>query len=219
MDNNLKNHKNNNILFYIHDPMCSWCWAFNPAWKEIQKQLPSNIQVSYLLGGLASDSNELMSSAMQQQISGYWKLIQQRVPNTEFNFDFWKLNQARRSTYPACRAVIAARYQHAEKAMILAIQEAYYLHAKNPSDDSILIELAKNIGLNASEFSAQLNHETTKQQLLNEIKYSQQLGAQGFPSLILQYNKSNHFIPIDYNHADAVLKSIQHISTHAKLIS
>ena len=52
------------ILFYVHDPMCSWCWAFAPTWAEIKQNLPEHIKVRYLLGGLASDSNEPMPSAI-----------------------------------------------------------------------------------------------------------------------------------------------------------
>jgi len=211
MNSNLTNTKNNTILFYVHDPMCSWCWAFNPVWKKIQQQLNNDIQVSYILGGLAPDTSEAMPKALQQQISSYWKTIQQRVPNTEFNFDFWTKNKARRATYPACRAVIAAKKQHQEKEMILAIQKAYYLTAKNPSDDSVLIELAQELALDIKIFLEQLNHPETQQQLLNDISYGQQLGAQGFPSLVLQKDGGNHLIPIDYNKADPVLNIIKEL--------
>lgn len=78
------------ILFYVHDPMCSWCWAFAPTWAEIKQNLPEHIKVRYLLGGLAPDSNEPMPSAMQAAISGYWRTIMQKVPGTQFNFDFWE---------------------------------------------------------------------------------------------------------------------------------
>mgnify|MGYP000853319151 FL=1 len=45
-------------LYYVHDPMCSWCWAFVPTWEQIQRELPNDIEVVYLLGGLAPDSDE-----------------------------------------------------------------------------------------------------------------------------------------------------------------
>jgi len=47
----------NNTLYYIHDPMCSWCWAFKSTWHKVLKELPSHINVYYLLGGLAPDSD------------------------------------------------------------------------------------------------------------------------------------------------------------------
>jgi putative protein-disulfide isomerase len=56
-----------------------------------------------------------------------------------------------RSTYPACRAVIAAKNQadKFELPMINIIQKAYYLQEKNPSKDETLIKLSISIGLAA----------------------------------------------------------------------
>ena len=119
-------------LIYVHDPMCSWCWGLRPVFQRLIDQLPSQIRVSYLLGGLAADSDAPMAEEMQHQLQDTWHRIQQRIPNTEFNYDFWTRCQPRRSTYPACRAVIAARRidVELEKSMVLAIQRAYYLQAK-----------------------------------------------------------------------------------------
>jgi len=40
--------------------MCSWCWAFKPTWDKVKKASLGQVEVIYLLGGLASDSNEPM---------------------------------------------------------------------------------------------------------------------------------------------------------------
>ncbi len=172
--------------------------------------LPANIKVSYLLGGLAPDSNEPMPKAMQENIASYWHKIQAHIPGTSFNFDFWDKCQPRRSTYPACRAVIAAKNQAQknEYTMISAVQEAYYLHAKNPSNDDTLVTLAETLGLDKERFIADLNSPETQQQLNAEISFSQKIGAQGFPSLILEKEGRYQFVPIDYNDSTVALKFI-----------
>lgn len=198
------------ILYYVHDPMCSWCWAFVPVWETIKQNVPDDMEVRYLLGGLAPDSSEPMPRAMQVAISGYWKTIMQRVPGTTFNFDFWKKCEPRRSTYPSCRAVIAARKQDAskEEAMIRAIQEGYYLRAMNPSNDNTLIELASALGLNPVLFEKDLNSPQTQHALLEEINMGQAIGTQGFPSLILKSATGYRFIALDYNDANVTLAQL-----------
>ena len=178
-------------LYYVHDPMCSWCWAFRPVWKELQSILPSNISVTSILGGLAPDSQVPMTLSMRRQIQQHWHTIQKRVPGTKFNFDFWDVCEPKRSTYPACRAVISAKFQGTEyeNAMILAIQQAYYLQAKNPSDDDVLIACAEEIGLNIKRFVHDVGHLECKQQLMSEIRFGQRIGAEGFPSLIVFKNE------------------------------
>ena len=114
----------NSTLYYVHDPMCSWCWGFRPVWDQLKAELPSSVTVENLLGGLAADSNHPMAKDMQEAIQGHWHKIHQQL-GTEFNFDFWTNNQAKRSTYPACRAVIAAKAQHCEEQMIDAFSVGF----------------------------------------------------------------------------------------------
>jgi len=198
------------VLYYIHDPMCSWCWAFRPVWTAVQKALPDALEIKFLLGGLAPDSDIPMSAETQTMIRRHWQTIEQRVPGTEFNFKFWTECKPRRSTFPACRAVIAARLQdpQLENTMILAIQQAYYLQARNPSDDDVLIDLAAGLGLDSDRFRYDLIAPETTAILMREILQSRRIGVQGFPSLILEKGGSYHAIPVDYNGTDIMIRRI-----------
>ena len=134
--------------------MCSWCWAYKPTWQKIVTKLPQSLNVEYLLGGLAPDNDNPMSPETRNFVMDNWRRVQDKVPATEFNYEFWRLNRPKRSTYIACRAVISARIQNPkfERAMIDAIQYAYYLNAQNPSEEIVLFDLADNIGLNVQAF-------------------------------------------------------------------
>lgn len=197
-------------LIYVHDPMCSWCWGFRPAFQRLLALLPESIGVTRVLGGLAADSDLLMPEEMQNRLQQTWRTIQERIPGTKFNFDFWTHCAPRRSTYPACRGVIAARQQGAEydEKITYAIQSAYYLEAKNPSDDSTLIDIAKSMGLDANKFEKALNSTATQQILADEIDFGRKLGGQGFPSLILMVNNIERHIKVDYVDAEVMLHSI-----------
>lgn len=203
----------NTTLFYVHDPMCSWCWAFRPVWKEIAAALPATIKPARLLGGLAVDSNQPMPDAMRAGLEATWQRIEQTVPGTAFNFDFWRNCKPRRSTYPACRAVIAARIQGAEheEPMIKAIQHAYYLQARNTSDDSTLVELAVALGLDAQRFAADLASPQTRAMLDEEMNRSRALDADSFPSLVLVQNGMHHPVPYDYRDASVTLDALSRI--------
>jgi putative protein-disulfide isomerase len=197
-------------LYYVHDPMCSWCWAFRPVYAQIIDALPVQVKVRTLLGGLAPDSDEPMPQEMKVFLEATWKKIAERVPGTRFNLDFWAQCQPRRSTYPACRAVIAARLQgdKYEPAMIKAIQEAYYLRAMNPSDVETLVMLASELGLNREVFALALNNSETQQQLEQEIALGRSIGAEGFPSLILESAGSYHRLRYSYTDPAPVLAQV-----------
>lgn len=197
-------------LVYVHDPMCSWCWGFSKVYQRLVKALPESIEVTRLLGGLAPDSSESMPMDMQRYLQQVWKTIAETIPGTRFNHDFWTRCQPRRSTWPACRAVIAARRQGLDfdLAMTNAIQEGYYRQAKNPSDDAVLVEFAATLGLDKDIFSQQLNSVSTRQQLDQEIMQSRRLGVQSFPSLVLLIGDSVKPIQINYTDVEGMLDNI-----------
>lgn len=205
------NETNMMKLYYVHDPMCSWCYAFRPVWTQLQQQLPANIHVQYVLGGLAPDSDLPMPLETREYVQGQWRKIMQAVPGTEFNFDFWEKCEPRRSTYPACRAVLLAREQGRayEVAMIHAIQDAYYRQARNPSDTSMLCELAHQIGLEADVFATKLHSDSARKRLSDEIHFARSIGGNSFPSLFLQQNAEIHRVPHGYIDMQQILCTIE----------
>lgn len=194
-------------LYYIHDPMCSWCWAFRPVLAQLEQALSQQVDIVYVLGGLAEDSQEPMPKALQQTIKGHWQHIEATV-GSEFNYDFWEKNTPRRSTFPACRAVLAARQQGQSKAMILAIQKAYYLRAMNPSDDDTLLQLADELGMDFDKFMHDFYSDEIKQAFQQERDFCQALQVKGFPSLRLRVAERYYEIAIDYQNAHSVLAAI-----------
>ncbi|WP_298609261.1 DsbA family protein [uncultured Thiothrix sp.] len=201
---------NQSTLYYIYDPMCSWCYAFRPIWQQVQQLLSDRIRVKTVLGGLAPDTAEPMPLATQSMVQANWYKIMQTVPGTEFNFSFWTTCQPRRSTYPACRAVLATELQQAQtgQAMLTAIQNAYYLQARNPADTTTLIELTTEIGLDTTRFVSDLNSSTIQEQLKENLALADQLGVHSFPSLILQTKDQLFRIQHSYTDASAILQQL-----------
>ena len=194
-------------LYHVHDPMCSWCYAFNPTLDVLRKNLGENLKLVHVVGGLAKHSDEIMPKDMQEKIESIWYEIED-VVGTKFNHDFWKDCLPRRSTYLACQATILARYEGKEDEMIEAIQEAYYQKAKNPSDASTLIELAKQIGMDEKKFEEDLKSQKIEDDLQNELNLRRSLYVKSFPSLILKYKKELYPINIKYNDYKTMLNQI-----------
>lgn len=149
-----------------------------------------------------------MPPEQQRTIAGYWKEVAART-GADFNFEFWKECQPRRSTYPACRAVLAARAQGAEQAMIDAIQQAYYLRAMNPSNKETHVTLAAELGLDIEQFAADLVSADTETALQQEFALRRSLGVYSFPSLVLEASGSRNPIETDYLDYRPTLSAIE----------
>ncbi len=201
-------------LIYVHDPMCSWCYAFEPLRRELVAALDGRLPVRRLLGGLAPDSDLPMPMAMRNSLEQTWQRIEQVVPGTRFNFDFWRDCEPRRSTYPSNRAVIAARRQNADcdGRMTNRIQQAYYQEARNPSDDSTLIDLAVELGLERERFAQDLVAEETRREHMDEMMQARALGIDSFPSLAVLHGGVPRHLALTYTELDFLLEQIETIT-------
>ncbi|MEH6396851.1 DsbA family protein [Pseudoalteromonas sp.] len=201
---------NKTQLIYVYDPMCSWCWGFKECWQTIHAALSAELEIILKVGGLAGDSDQPMPEDMQLFLQQTWRRIA-AATGAEFNFDFWTRCQPRRSTYPACRAVIAARHYNKEQAMLDAIQQGYYLQAQNPSDISTLVRFAQQLDIDSAAFSTLLQSAQLEQLFQQELMYVQQLPVQGFPSLVLLHNQQYYAIAVNYTDADQVIARIRSV--------
>jgi len=195
--------------------MCSWCWGYRPVSDRLLRSLPDALTLRKVVGGLAPDSDEPMNAGLRERLPKTWQRIHHML-GTEFNFDFWTRCSPRRSTYPACRAVLAAGRQERYDAMIDAIQHAYYLRAMNPSDLETLEQLASELGLDRDRFDADIRSAAIEEMLQSDIALAQRFPIDGFPSLVLERDGRQHVVLRDYQdhrptlaHLDELLAGIE----------
>ncbi|WP_370654078.1 DsbA family protein [Methylophaga sp.] len=204
-------------LIYIHDPMCSWCYAFSASLQALQRDLPPGIVFDYVLGGLAPDTTTPMPMEMQQALQQTWRRIETTVPGVRFNFDFWTASTPVRSTYPACRALLAARQQgpDCETRLLRAIQSAYYQQARNPSLLDTLEQCAAEVGLDTVAFGRALRSPAIAQALQHDIQSSRGMGVTAYPSLRLLHEGQQSAITVDYFTPQTMLEQIADLLNRA----
>lgn len=199
---------------YVMDPMCAWCYGFEPELETFLTQYPQ-AHVEWIMGGLAPDSNVPMPDDLQQTISNYWHQIEAST-TVAFNHDYWQVNTPYRSTYPACRAVIAAKSIASENTpkMVKAIQSAYYQQAMNPSLAQTLIECAKAIGLEESVFKKAFESEKTEQEFQQHLNLCRQLQVGGFPALFYISEENQAFpIALGYSDTERLNQNLKQVKT------
>ncbi|RLA26749.1 MAG: DsbA family protein [Gammaproteobacteria bacterium] len=201
------NKRLSHTLYYYHDPMCSWCWGYRPTAEKLFASLPANIRLEKVLGGLAPDSDEPMPQHLRLALPDAWRRIHAML-GTEFNFDFWTDCKPRRSTYPSCRAVIAAGRQNHADEMTRAIQHAYYLRAMNPSDRETLVTLAEELHLDKRRFVQDLKSAETEAEFQRQLEFTRRSPTNGFPSLAIEFNGQLVAVKQDYKTHSNTLEHI-----------
>ncbi|KAF7785805.1 putative protein-disulfide isomerase [Pseudoalteromonas rubra] len=187
-------------FIYVMDPMCGWCYGFQPELERFLTSYP-DAQVSWVMGGLAPDSTQPMAQSLRDTIASYWLEIERKT-SVAFNHDFWHLNTPVRATYQACRAVITAQslreqdsQEHGAMDMAKAIQTAYYQQAKNPSLDATLVGCARAIGLDDVQFESVLHAAETEAQFQQHLDVARRLQVTGFPALFY-INENGYAYPL-----------------------
>jgi len=195
-------------LYFYHDPMCAWCWGYRPVSDQILAKLPDGVQLVQVLGGLAADSDDPMPARLREMIPNGWHRIHDML-GTEFNFDFWTKCKPRRSTYPSCRAVLAAGKQGHYGEMIDAIQRAYYLRVMNPSDIEILELLAEELGLDADKFATDIRSAETDEELQRQVQFARQSPIDGYPPLTMDISGELVWVTRNYRDPQPTLDHIE----------
>jgi len=92
--------------------------------------------------------------------------------------------------------------------MLLLIQQAYYLLARNPSDLDVLVALAEQLGLDTRQFVDDIQSEVCQNVLLEEIEFCREINIFSFPSLVIKQGESYTPLDIDYNSSTNILSQI-----------
>lgn len=163
--------------------MCSWCWGFAQVLAALETELPPEIPLQFVMGGLSADTNTPMEQSIRTYVQDNWRSVE-ATTGASFNWEFWDQCNPRRSTYPACRAVIAAALCGKGPAMFHAIQRAYYLEARNPSDIETLVELAVDLELNSNQFRTSIQSVEVEALLQRDFDTRRKLGVNQFPTLL-----------------------------------
>ena len=208
-------------FLYVMDPMCAWCYGFEPELESFLLSIESpenNPSVTWVMGGLAPDNDVPMDDELKETIASYWHQIENKTSVT-FNHDYWGNNTPYRSTYKACRAVIAAERLKPESSqnMVKAIQSAYYQQARNPSLNDTLIACGDAIGLNVAEFEREFKSQETEQKFQEQLGLVRHLQVGGFPALFF-IDSQNRLYPLTHGYCQAshLAQRFNQIQSHAQ---
>ncbi|MEG1280603.1 MAG: DsbA family protein [Comamonas sp.] len=179
-------------LHYIFDPLCGWCYAAAPL-VHAAAQLPG-LQIVLHGGGMMTDtSRRQITSDWRNYVLPHDDRIAQMTGQefgTAYRDGLLNAVGVWLDSAPPTTAILAAE-QLAGKGlpMLGLLQKAHYVRGLHISELPVLTNLAGELGLEGTAFSAaygQLQGFTTQQHIDQSRRMLQASGAQGFPTLLVQ---------------------------------
>ena len=174
-------------LWYIADPMCSWCWGFSPAIERARLEYDGRLKFEWLLGGLRPGTKTPLPEAQREEILGHWRAVHHRT-GQPFRFEDAMPEGFVYDTEPASRAVVAVSIMDA--AMVFpffkSVQSAFYAEGQNVTVPEVLVRLAGAAGLDEQRFLRIFESDTAKSRTLEHFQEARRRGVSGFPAVMLQ---------------------------------
>lgn len=172
-------------LIYFADPMCSWCWGFQPVMANIRARVDGQADTVIFVGGLRPFTEKAMTEKDKGYVRGHWNHVFE-ASGQPFDFAFFDRDGFVYDTEPACRAVVAARRMDESKShpMLDRLHRAFYAECRDTTDPEVIADLASDVGLDRDAFKAMHADEQSRQETLAEFHYTQRSQINGFPTLV-----------------------------------
>lgn len=174
-------------LWYVADPMCSWCWGFSPVIEAIQREYGGRFEVELLLGGLRPGTKQPMPPTQREQILHHWRAVQQLTAQP-FRFEGALPEGFVYDTEPASRGVVAVSLINREAifSFFKMVQSAFYVEQQDVTNPIVLSQLAARVGIDAQQFGQAFESDIAKRLTLEHFQKASQWGVHGFPTVIGQ---------------------------------
>jgi len=180
----------------VLDPMCSWCWGFEPVLQKLRDDLSDEVEFSVILGGLRNNGEQVWDDPFKTYLRGHWRSVEEKT-GQGFNLGLLEREAFDYDTEPACRAVVTVRTLDKAKqfSFFKALQEAFYLRGEDITQTDVIADIVSAIGLEKSEFLGFFGSDEMKEKTKADVYKARSMGANVFPSVVL-FDEEGHLCVI-----------------------
>ncbi|MDP4984316.1 DsbA family protein [Pseudoalteromonas tunicata] len=179
-------HLNAADVVFVTDPICSHCWAIEPAWRRLNCNF--SFTTRYIHGGLLpgwqgfGDAGNGISGPLD--VIPHWQQVAAHYQQP-IDPSVWRTDPITNS-YILCKAALVARQlqPHRESDFVRFMREKIFLLAINLSDEQKLLACVAEFGFDVDTFQSLLHSASISSLFLREQQEMLALGARGFPSII-----------------------------------
>ncbi len=174
------------VVFYVADPMCSWCWGFAPVVEAVVATFHDRLPVSVVLGGLRPGTRDPVTAPFRAEILHHWREVQ-RLTGQPFTFAGALPDGFVYDTEPASRAVLTIADLKPDDVLryLQRTQEAFYVEQQDVTQSDALAALSSEFGIERERFLARFGSEAMRERTSAHFTFARQLGVRGFPTVLL----------------------------------
>jgi predicted DsbA family dithiol-disulfide isomerase len=181
---------------FVSDVSCPWCAiglrALEQALDNVSKDVSADIhfQPFELNPGMPAGGQDIVEHLTQKygstrdQIERNQEGIRARGAELGFTFEMGKRSRVY-NTFDAHRLLHWAEIEGRQHALKRALFAAYFTDGRNPSDHEVLVDVAKQVGLDPVRAREILASDLYANEVRERAQFYRQQGIQAVPSVII----------------------------------
>lgn len=204
-------------MYYATDPLCSFCWAFEPTLRKFRYQYASYISNdTTVMGGMiekwekfgGDSSNGIQSAA---DVAKHWREIGD-FSRMVIDGRVW-MDEPIESSFPSSQAFQIVRRDHPEQAQafLRKLRETVMVWNQDISKREVLAGILEEMGLDHEKILNDADSFEGRSLLNSDLGLARALTATGFPTLVL-VNEQNQGVKVvgaqPYEALESALKQI-----------
>jgi putative protein-disulfide isomerase len=188
-----KKEMNKAKIIYVYDAICGWCFGFSPTMAKLKEHYQDKIDFEVVSGGLKLGKGagpiEVVAPYIKTSYPDVEKACGVKFGDAFVNGTLKKGTMVLNSLPPAV-ALSIMKEKYPEKSFEFAglLHKMYYVDGIEPENYEAYGTYAAKLGYDKTEFNKKMKDSTYINKAYKEFEYAQQLGANSFPTILLEKN-------------------------------
>ena len=189
-------------IIYIGDPMCSWCWGISPVIEGIADR--DDVVVTVVVGGLRpGPSAQPLDADLKTMLGEHWSKVTETT-GQPFDHSFLDRTGWVYDTELPAMAVTTMREMAPQETLRFFnhLQGSFYRDGVDITDPAEYPVLIKEFPVDGEVFLKSLNSDEARTRAWEDFGRARELGALGFPTVLLRVEGSTQVLSRGYASAD-----------------
>lgn len=173
-------------ITYVTDPLCSGCWALEPAWRRLRFREPAGVR--YVYGGLLPSwdgfRDRANGIAAPEDVASHWEEVARRSGQA-IDAGVWRVDPPE-SSFPASIAAVAVRLvapEH-EGAYLRRVRELVFLERANIARAEVLEGALATVDVDPASWRRVLDNGAARTVFGADLDFARTLGVHVLPTVV-----------------------------------
>lgn len=175
---------------YVTDPICSACWAMEPAWRSVEYTFGDLLDVRHVYGGLLPSWDGFADAGNgihgHHDVAHHWREMAEHTGQA-MNVSVWEGDPIA-SSFPASMVLTAARdiAPARDGLMLRRLREELFVNGRNISRPEVWSDAAEKADIDPRAIQERLDDGRAESLFAADLQTARALGATAFPTLIVE---------------------------------